>query len=356
MPLDGGFSCRILATMSPPETFGTRSHNATPNMPTLSVNERALAFAMFNNRNNSITQYSVDPTDGNRVVQSIADNDWSALVSKFKSDPKDAIATARLNILSIQQDTKLPEPDRIARIERYVRAFLDLQVKLDIAAFPNVAVPQSGVPAYVPHGLIDMGSSNSQDPNRRAREMLHVDKRRMFAQTIQNIVKYFSTPNDASSSDAAKLSVIKNVAALVYNSMPYDAASAATYTTTKGVVGVHEAFNERLALCRHHALYTQVMLQALGITSRLFKCDAEIGRGVFEPHAANLARVNGVWYILDATNPDSKEGIGEIFMIPMNVANADPATLNGKEWSSVRNDGRTWRYRPRNDMYYTIQH
>jgi len=186
--------------------------------------------------------------------------------------------------------------------------------------------------------------------------MLHVDKRLIFAQTIKNIVKYFKTPNDISSNDAAKFSVIKEVAALVYNSMPYDKAEAATYIASKGIVGVHEAFNERLAQCRHHALYTQVILQALGITSRLFKCDAEIGRGVFEPHAANLVRVNSKWYILDATNPDSKQGVGEIFMIPMNVTDADPALLRGKEWSSVRNNGRTWRYRSRNDMYYTIRH
>ena len=342
--------------MGSPETIGKHSRNAIPNIPTLSVNERALAFAMLRNESNSIIQYQVDASDGRRVVPSLSDDSWPTLVNKFKSDPKDAIATARLNIFSIQQDTQLSEPDRTARIERYVRAFLDLQIKLDIAAFPNVDVPQGGVPAYIPHDLIDMGSDRGQDPKRRSREMLHVDKRRMFAQTIKNIIKYFGTPNENSSSDASKLDVVKNVAALVYNAMPYDNASAATYTASKGVVGVHEAFNERLALCRHHALYTQVMLQSLGITSRLFKCELDAGKGVFESHAANLVRINSKWHILDSTNPDNTAGIGEIFILPLNVADADAATLNGKEWSHVRNNGHTWKYRHRNDMYWTIQH
>lgn len=342
--------------MSTPETIGKRTTDAIPNTPMLNVNERALAFAILNERDNSITQYAVDPADGNRVVQSLSDSDWPALVNKFRSDPKDAIATARLNIFSIQQDTKLPEPDRTARIERYVRAFLDLQTKLDIAAFPNFDTPQRGVPVYIPHGLIDMGSDPSQDPKLRSREMLRVDKPRVFAQTTMNFVRYFSTPNEDSSGDAAKLTAIKGVAALVYNAMPYDASSAAAYAAAKEVVGVHEAFTERLALCRHHALYTQVMLQALGITSRVFKCDVDTGKGTFEPHAANLVRINGKWHILDATNPDSKQGVGEIFMIPMNETSVDPGALNGRVWSSQRNDGRTWKYRSRDDMYYTIRH
>ncbi len=342
--------------MGGPDTIGKHSHNAIPNMPTLGVNERALAFAMLHDRNNSIVQYSVDTADGQRIVPSLSDNEWPALVNKFKSNPKEAIATARLNVFSIQQDTRLSEADRTARIERYVRAFLDLQVKLDIAAFPNIDKPQSGVPEYIPHGLIDMGSDLTQDPARRSREMLHVDKRRMFAQTAKNILKYFQTPNTDSSSDAAKLSVVKNVAALVYTAMPYDKAEAATYHTSKRVVGVHEAFNERLAQCRHHALYTQVMLQALGITSRLFKCDVDFGRGRFESHGANLVRINNKWYILDATNPDVKDGIGEIFMIPMNESDVDPTSLKGKEWVAKKKDGSTVKYRSRNDMYYTIRH
>lgn len=342
--------------MSSSETIGARSHNTIPNMPTLGVNESALAFAMLKNRDNSIIQYSVDPTDGKRILPSLSDTDWPALVSKFASDPKGAIATARLNIFSIQQDTQLSEPDRKARIERYVRALLDLQVKLDIAAFPNVDTPRSGVPEYIPHGLIDMGSDQTQDPSRRAREMLHVDKQRMFAQTMQNFLKYFSSPLENSSNDTAKLAAVKGVATTVYNAMPYDKAESGTYTASKDVVGVHEVFNERLALCRHHALYTQVMLQALGITSRLLKCDFDTGKGVFESHAANLVRVNSKWYILDATNPDSKDGVGEIFMIPLNETDVSLATLSGKEWSSQRNDGRTWRYRPRNNMHYTIRH
>jgi hypothetical protein len=340
--------------MSGPETAGSGARDANIERGILSVNERALAYAMLTGKNESITAYTVDST-GARVLPTLPDRDWPQLVAKFKADPKDAIATARLNIFAIQKDAQLTEGERKARIERYVRAFLDLQVKLDIAAFPNFEKPLQGVPEYIPHGCIDMGSDPSLDPSSRTREMLRVDKRRLFGQTFGNFLKLFNASID-SSTDEAKRAVVQDIATLVYNAMPYDTKESAAYNAAKKIVGLDEVLSEGLAVCRHHALYTQVMLQACGMTSRLLKCDTDFGKGTFEQHAANLVRINGTWHVLDATNPDVQGGVGEIFMFPLRDKNVDPASFSGTEWSIQRKkDGKIWKYRPRNNMYYIVR-
>jgi hypothetical protein len=339
----------------PDKTIGVPTGESTPKMPTMSVNEKALAFAMLHNRPDSIVRYTVDSKDGNRILEAITDTDWPRLVRLFKSDPKDAIATARLNIFSIRKDLRFPENERKSRIERYVRAFLDLQIKLDIAAFPNSETPQLGVPEYIPHGMIDMGSDNTIDPARREREMLHVDKREMFVQTRQAFIDYFNSDIEDSSTDQAKLATIKGIAITIFKKMPYDLKEAATFNTARKVVGMHDVFNEKLAVCRHHALYTQVMLQACGITSRLFKCDVDF-EAPMGAHAANLVRVNGKWYVLDTTNPDRKGNVGEVFMFPLTETEMTFKTMAGKEWSTVRNNGVVFKYRPRDNMYSIIRH
>src|ERR1700733_16031842 len=82
--------------------------------PPLSVNENALAFAMLNNVDDSISQYSM-ASDGTHIVQALQGNDWQELVQKFKNEPKDAIAVARKNVFSISLDQRLSKEERAAR-------------------------------------------------------------------------------------------------------------------------------------------------------------------------------------------------------------------------------------------------
>ena len=156
----------------------------SPEAPALSVNEAALAHAILYGKAGSVIDYTID-AGGNRRIQGLRAGEWPALTERFRQDPKDAIGTARLNLFAISKDPNLPENERAARIERYVRAYLDLQIKLDTAAFPDVDQPQRGVPAYIPEGLIDMGSDSRTDPAVRGREMLRVNKKEIFRQNLR---------------------------------------------------------------------------------------------------------------------------------------------------------------------------
>lgn len=161
-----------------------------------------------------------------------------------------------------------------------------------------------------------------------------------------------------SGSTEAKLAIIKAIASSVYSTMQYDYEEKGVAHVNAGrVIGLHETFEDKLAECRHHALYTQVLLQACGITSRLLKCDVDFGNGQLGAHAANIVRVNSKWYLLDATNPDSKDGVGEVFLIPLPERDIDPNSSNAMEWTVPRKkDGKSWKYRSRNNMYSMIRH
>lgn len=320
----------------------------------LSVNERALAYGMLHNFDDAISQYTCND-DGTRTLDKTLDAaEWPALVAEFKKDPKTVIARARLNIFSIHADTSFSEANRIARIDRYVQALERLQILLDHTAFPNTDELQTGVPAYIPDGLVDLGSNSQMNPRYRGREMVKVDKAALFAQSHGVLMDFYTKDEQESSGDDAKKRAVVGFATAVYRAMPYNVAG---HDYGGDVVGLHEVFDKKFALCRHHALYTQVLLQSAGITSRLFKCDLDMGDGTWGTHVANLVRINNAWYILDTTNPDEENGKGEVFFFPINVTKQSATELPEGEWSVQRKrDGKTWRYRSRDDMYYTIQH
>ena len=328
----------------------------TEAIPATSVNEKVLAYAMLNDLQDNVVRYVAGP-NGTRVLPTLADSDWNSLVQKFKRDPKDTIAIARKNIFAIPNDAQLAEHERQGRLRRYVKAYLDLQIKLDVAAFPNTNVPQHGVPAYIPDGLVDMGGDSTINPFYRDREKLRVDKAKVFKQVSEHFVKLFSSDVGDSSSTEAKTAIVKGLAKFIYNNMPYDRQNAKSYKKKKRTVGINEILEDKLAVCRHHALYTQVILQACGITSKLLKCDVDFGNGSSGSHAVNVVRINNRWFILDATNPDSSNGVGEVFLASLTDSDIDPNSPTPKEWVVKRKQGdEKWKYRSRNNMFYYIQH
>jgi hypothetical protein len=322
----------------------------------LTVNENALAHAMLNGIGDGIIRYTLDAR-GMRIVQTISDAEWPVLVKKFSADPKTLLGVARQNIFAISKDPQLNQAEKSQRIRRYVRAYLDLQIKLDVQAFENVDTPKQGVPEYVPHGLIDMGSDDRLQ-RRTGREMLFVDKSKIFQQSFDQLVEFFSTPVEDATSTETKTKMTKRVAAFVYNSMQYDYDRKGPAGRNAGsLVGVHEAQESKLAQCRHHALYAQVLLQACGITSRLLKCDVGFPGKAPEAHGANVVRINGEWFILDTTNPDHDGKQPEVFMAPLPDTHIDPNSSTGKVWTVQRKyKGETWTYKSRNNMYYRIRH
>ena len=79
--------------------------------------------------------------------------------------------------------------------------------------------------------------------------------------------------------------------------------------------------------------------------------DVDFNEGKLSAHGANVVRVNGSWYLLDTTNPDINEGVGEIYMVPVGERDIDPNKQY--DWQVPRNNqAETWRYRSRSNMYH----
>jgi transglutaminase-like putative cysteine protease len=134
--------------------------------------------------------------------------------------------------------------------------------------------------------------------------------------------------------------------------MPYDYQKINPYPNLGKSVLITEPFDRKLAVCRHHALYTQVLLQSFGITSRLLKCNLGVGQEKGEPHACNLVRVNGKWSILDATNPEVNKGVGEVFLTPIPGTDIDTNKYN-YTWQVQCKKGQDIRtYQSRHNMFY----
>lgn len=325
----------------------------------LDFHKAVLGYGMLREKDNNTTDYQIDQY-GNRLLNKASRTEIPLLVDRFKKDPKKILGIGRNNILEIMRDTRLSEQERKERVKRYVNAFLDLQIKLDHEAFPPSDEVKRGVPGYIPDGLSDMGSDDETDASKRSREKIRIDKKKIFEQSKDFIYETFSRDYQNYNLEQIKKDIIAKVAYYVYATMPYnyrepekksiyDALGARSIT-------VSEIRDQKLAVCRHHALYTQVLLQTFGITSRLLKCNLNASDGFgAEPHVANLVRINGKWYLLDVTNPDEEKGHWKIFTVPLPEKHID---LNNQsyEWIGRKTkNNKVYKYKSRNNMYYRIR-
>ncbi len=321
----------------------------------LSLHERVLAQAVRTKRSDVAIRYTYD-ANGMRRVDALKNGQESEALATFRQDPVFAIATMRNNVMAVALEQRLSPLERKQRLRRYLDAFLSTQLKLDHVAFaPNDTV-QQGVPDYIPDGLSDMGSENNPEWRTGEREKIRVNKAEIFRHARPLFEEILATDTIGWPEGAFKIWVAKRVAHFVYTEMPYDYDNESRFAQAQGhSVSLVNLEADRLAQCRHHALYTQVLLQAFGITSRLLKCDVDFddARGVV-PHVANLVRVNYQWHLLDSTNPDSKDGVGEIFMPTLSEKDIDTNHSN-YQWQFRRKNGKLWQYRSRNNMYYRIR-
>jgi len=109
-----------------------------------------------------------------------------------------------------------------------------------------------------------------------------------------------------------------------------------------------------MAVCRHQALYVQVLLQSLGLTSQLLKCNLD-----GYSHVANLLRIDNKWHVLDVTNPEKGEdGKLKVFIrqIP-EIENPYKDDLEHKwQFPAKKKDGTIGSrvYQLRRNMFYRI--
>jgi hypothetical protein len=269
----------------------------------------------------------------------------TALAAKFRTDPKDCLAHVRRNLHAIAGDTRLSPVERHERLERYLDAALSLSLTLDHIAFPPdpEGVVRSGVPTYVPDGLSDMGGESSLDDASRHRERIRVEKAAIFRQcrpVLLSILEKQSSKRDA----------VERIARFVFDRVRYNLDCPAMRANGASIL-LEDVIAAGEGVCRHQALVTQTLLQTLGITSRLMKCQFDsIG------HACNLVRIDNDWYLLDVTNPNQNvdRSFASAYLEPIPERDVDLQTKR-YIWHLPGRDARTGKVVPNCRVYVTRQ-
>jgi hypothetical protein len=312
----------------------------------LNFHQRVLAYAALYNDNSAVISYNISK-DGGREFERVINSDKQAnkLILKFKKNPKDVLAVFRNNMLAIAKDPRIDSSGRENRLHRYMEDWWDLMCALDKSAFPSTGNKlYTFVPLYVPDNLSDMGSDPRIDEKLRSeREKIHIRKKKIFKQSYDLFMEIFGT------GVLNKKLIAQKVAIWVYKEIPYDKKFLG------GIFGMGKSIpldffksKDPTAACRHHALYTQVLNQAFGLTSRLLKCNLN-----GESHAANLVRLDNQWYLLDSTNPMKVSGKVQVCLSPISQREID-INRHNYTWQ-VKHDGGIRTYESRNNMFFRIK-
>ena len=314
----------------------------------LSLQQRVLAWGMLRQVGNAATSFILDQNGIRRhQIPRLTAFDMERLEASFAIDPKESMAMARESLFAIYEDSRLDAPTRTDRLERYYDAYTELIIHLDHATFPptpegHVSV---GLPVYIPDGFVDMGGDSSLVPDWRDREQIVVDKLGLLKKYKQFLIDVFSTDYESHTLSYKKRHIVSRIALEVYRSLPYDhsdkylgGGQVALSTLNEGV-------------CRHQALVFEVLCQAAGIKSQILKTQMDGSR-----HAANAVRVDGVWYIVDATNPDYVlTSDGQYHWRPGAYAIGEYPCEPGKQHAvKEKHSGREHVYSVHDDMYWRI--
>ena len=313
----------------------------------LNFHQKILAYACLHNVNDALITYKTGPDQARafeRILNSEAE--FRLLVQQFRKDPKNTIAILRNNMLSIVKDTNLKMPEKAERLQNYLPDYFDFMCLLDHQAFPSTGNKiYRFVPPYIPDNFSDMGSDDKIDENlRTGREKIHVVKSNIFAQSRKLFFDVYSK------GVLDKTSIVMEVAHWVYKAMPYDHKTEGSGLGS-GTIPIDRLVKEArapLSVCRHHALYTQVLLQAFGLTSRLLKCYMDNG-----PHACNLVRINNKWFLLDVTNPILRNKQVMVCLIPIVETDID-LNKHSYQWR-VQHDRGISVYQSRSNMFFRIK-
>lgn len=324
--------------------------------PQLTPTQSVFGYAALYKKKDAVTDYTLTEQRYRLQPHAIKPHEAGAFYRRFFDDPKDVQAYCRVNLMGVIHDPQMPDQEeRKDRLRRYINEYLDLIIKSDHRNYPaNPKVVHRHVPEYVPDGLSDMGEDDEINPWARSREKIRVNKAEMFKTAKPLLYEIFSM-------NFAKPRIVERVASFVHDNIKYGNNRKTKVPEVRSKL-LEEYMEEGMGVCRHHALYTQVLLQALGITSRLVKCNMGNPPFPLGKHACNLVRIDGIWFLLDVTNPRESTPVlpSRNFLTRLSDENQrqiaqEGLDLNGKKYQwDIPFEGRTRRYETRNTMHYRI--
>ncbi len=308
--------------------------------------------------------YDLDSQERTRThdVSNVTNEKINEIVTHHKQNPTEAALFLRQALTTIFNDPMISSTTKKTdRLTRYLQSSLTLQVKLDRLSFLPSDKVINKVPSYVPDGLSDMGGDPTINPSEREREKIRVDKAKIFSKYSAQLTKlYLEISNSKLDPDDLKIQgyIAERVSHMVYEALPYDRQCRAGIEGAflGRSIGVDDIHDKKMAVCRHHALETQVLLQAMGIQAQLFKCNVQFGNGRFGGHAANLVELDGEWFILDTTNPEAIDRSAKVYLKKIDGVTQNPYS-DGEEHTYVmdQNSDAQRTYVLRDKMYYRVR-
>jgi len=307
----------------------------------LNLHQKVLAYAALHEDEEATISYKMHDSETRAMLNYIrTKKEFDDLVKKFKEDPKKVLAYIRINMFNILKD----QPDEEERLDDYIPDYFDLMCMLDEHAFPSTGNKvYNGTPEYVMDGLSDMGSDKHVESiDRYGRDKIKVNKREIFEKAQELFKEVYQTGG------ISKKNIHDKIQQWIRKNIPYDHLN---HAKPLGAVSVPLELickpQAPLGVCRHIALYEQVLSQAFGLTSLLLKCKLN---GI--PHVANLSRIDRKWYLKDPTNPLRVKGRKKMCLVEIPEKHID-LNKNIYEWT-VNDDKGVRLYRSRNNMYYRI--
>lgn len=243
----------------------------------------------------------------------VKDTELDTLVESFRADPVRGQRICTENIIGILKDPRYTPEAREARARRYYDAYVNLLVKMDQIIFPETEEGKilQGVPDYIPDGYSDLGKL------RPGRERGRVDKKELYSlmkEDTLTILKDVASGKVPEGVDK-RFYVLHRITELVNTKLPYDEERVDEEIENGRSVMFGDLWRGGFGVCRHHAMYVQVLNQMFGIDSRILRNRTSQADRVPEEalpyleqrganHVANMVKIGDSWYLVDATRAD----------------------------------------------------
>ena len=225
--------------------------------------------------------------EGVRLAEHIDLNDLEKAVQLHSLDPFMTHKMFNISLSYIKNKS---------RIKRYITASIDLEILLDRLAFPQTNGIIKGIPEYIMDGYTDLGQVENET-NRGSREKFRVEKNKLRTSITRSrqkvVLDYFAkSDNLLTFFSNIALEVVtnkhRNNKIELFNWLSYYIISNTPYNEYEVDKMSRSVRNETISIdkinygvCRHHAVLSQVMLQVMGIRSKMTKGNHYFGRHVW---------------------------------------------------------------------------
>ena len=232
--------------------------------------------------------YYLDSSSGKRIAHELEADELMGFITGWGAEPMGCIRAMNEAVSRITER---------GRLERYVKAAVELEILMDRQTWFDDGVVYRGLPDYLMHGYTDMGSHAS--PTERAgREKIKVDKVSL-ADRLSECKRRGVRHKD----DLERL--LGWYYARVRRDIEFDESGVDELSREFGneSIVLSKFLEKGMGVCRHLSIFYQLYLQEAGIECRVVKGDLRFyifkGR-----HAWNLVRAGERVILVDVTHPN----------------------------------------------------